>query len=428
MKEPALCHLGLHKIDNLNQSLVCKSGHIHVAYIVSCCFLLLPYVLHFLCQEHSPHLGGKSQRWNRAMDADSGYAPTKSQESYGHSQPKSQEAYTSVSEDLSFQHSSSQDYREFTSNSESQTNLTKRTNLHKDEEQKSFSHRFGSQGGGKEPHDNFPITPTKSREPFGLTHSKSMGPDSSYVGSYPGPYSKRGEFHSLPSHGIGFDDSYERRYPPPDYRRSFHGGDYYPDMTAYGGRYGGEYGDMYHSMRQGAGRFQMRRDRLLREELSRMQRTRSHEQMEQSPYGSGRPPFRPGFEDDFREPGSAHPMDYPHLSQPNPPYWGGFDHPGFNPAMHPPMMGYDPRHAMGGPSGVPLSQPVYSMPHGRLMFGRVGRPGMMPYGDSERYRPKSEAFDQKSNRHYSIEDLDEEDELENHLKVRIVFEIELHIC
>ena len=378
------------------------------------------------------------------MDSDSGYAPTKSQESYGHSQSKSQEAYPSVSADLSFQQSSSQgatDYREFASTSESQTNLTKRTNLQKDEEQKSFdghklpemfsrgheSHRFGSQRGGKEPHDTFPITPTKSREPFG--HSKSMGPDSSYPGSYPGPYSERGDFRSLHSHGGGFDDSYERRYPPPDYRRSFHGGDYYPDVTAYGSRYGGEHGDIYHSMRQGAGRYQTRRDRMLREELSRIQRTRSTERIDHGLYGSGRPPFRPGFEDDFREPGGAPPIDY-HLSQPNPPYWG-FEHPGFNPAMHPPMMGYDPRHAMGGPSGVPLSQPVYMMSHGRPMFGefeRGGRPGMMPYLDRGRYRPKSETFDQKSDRHYSIEEfdrLDEEDELEGHLKVRSVFEIDV---
>lgn len=63
-------------------------------------------------QEHSPHLNRKSApsswRSNNGPTArdivldsqDSGYAPTKSQESYGHS--KSQEAYTT---DLSFHHS-----------------------------------------------------------------------------------------------------------------------------------------------------------------------------------------------------------------------------------------------------------------------------------------------------------------------------------
>lgn len=354
-------------------------------------------------QEHSPHLSRNTQRWNSASsgrdiltDPDSGYAPTKSQESYGHSQSKSQEAYTPVSGELSSP--------DFTPGCSSQMSLTtKRLNPRKEEEHKvsngpkpheQFLHshessKFINPRGGREPQENFPLTPTRSREPFGIAP----------YGSYP--------FRSLPPpHVGGLDSSFERRHLHQD-RRSL---DYYPDP--YMSRYYGEHSDMFHSMRPGAGWL---RDRIMREE-SRMQHARSHEQMDL--YAPGRPPYRPGGEDDIPDPVDNR------LSQPDFGYWGFERPPGYGHAPYHPMMGYDPRLGMGGPSfGVSLSQPVHMMSHMRPMHGefeRGARQGKMLHSD-RRYRPKSEIFDRQTDRSYFNEEfdrLDEEEEMEDRLKVK----------
>ena len=156
----------------------------------------------------------------------------------------------------------------------------------------------------------------------------------------------------------------------------------------------------------------------MREEIGRMQHARSHEQMDL--YAPGRPPYRLGGEDDIPDP-----PDY-RLSQPDFAYWGFDRPPGYGHAPYHPMMGYDPRLGMGGPSsGVSLSQPVHMMSHMRPMHGefeRGGRQGKMLHGDRGRFRPKSEIFDRQTDRPYFNEDfdrLDEVEEMEDRLKVKV---------
>lgn len=385
-------------------------------------------------QERSPHLGRKTHRWNSTgagrdillgPSQDSGYDPTRSQESYN--QPKSQEGFIPGSSDLTPAEGSAE-YNlpgnrgslAFTSGSQTSLTTKRQGSSRKDEDGPKPHDPFPKEGrfgqrGRDGPHDGLPPTPTRA-----------MGIPGSFQRPEYGYRGQRDSFAGYPgSYGdTGFDDGYDfqrGRYPPSDWRRSYHTDYHHHEISPYG-RYDhyepphmrGRFDRPLDSMR---GRFpQARRERLISEE-SRMHRARSHERMDAHPPYMG-PGVRSPWEDP-REGGGA--MDYfEFLSQPNPSYFG-FDRPGFNPGPAPAMMGYDSRQAMAGPSGYSLSQPGHMMSHGR-MHGEFDRSRMPPWaGDrggslrATRGVLKGDGYDNRGRR-YSIEEefdrLDELDELE----------------
>ena len=366
-------------------------------------------------QEPSPHAGRKNPRW---QDADSGYAPTKSQESYSHSQSKSQEVYTTDLSSLDGQ----SDYTLQALTSSSQSSLTKATTRSLKKEDDTSSHKgYGDYSHGQKVQDPFTRGPEVSKygqkgghdafvqtapRSIGVPQSRSgefssllgsRGPEMSHM--YHGSFQEGGDIRSLPGHAQRMDEfsTYERergRYPL-DWRRSYHAGDYYHhDMPPYG-RY--DYHELPHHVR---GRFERptesmrsRHPQYRRIEESRMlQRARSHERMDPqaSPYMTARSPW-----EDFRD------QEY-FLSQPNPSYFGFDNRPSYSTA---PTMPFDVRQSMGGPSGYSLSQPGHMMSHGRMYDDRM-RP--MPFGGDRRgsrsLRGDSGSYDGRKDRSYFIEE------------------------
>ena len=338
-------------------------------------------------QEPSPRLERKTG-WRTSNESDSGYAPTKSQESYGHSnsQPKSQEVYTPGSTDLSFQHnSSSQGHADFplqnrdfagttlTSGTLEGTGTgsqTRRSSLRKEDDHKSgsFEHpgmhkvspfnreqELGRRSlRSNEPQDNnFALIPTRT---FGAPHVTDQPQGGGTMGrGMDIPYG-RGSYGGYPDRTStalphSMDDSFDNRarIAHQDWRRSFHSGDYnhYHDIPPYasmpgGGRYMDFHNDPF-PMRTSSGRFTRPPESLNGRFLAnrrgnfRLPRTISHEQMDQGvPYVGGR-----GHSyEDFNGP-----VDY-YLSQPSASYFSYDNRPGggaygVNPATagHVPMMG-----------------------------------------------------------------------------------------
>ena len=134
------------------------------------------------------------------------------------------------------------------------------------------------------------------------------------------------------------------------------------------------------------------RNRIMRDEFGCMHPAHSHEQM----MYAGRLPYRPGGEDDTQEHGLyqlSQPTDFPY-----------FDPSGIGHAPYHPMMPYDPRRGIGGPSGS-FSQPVHMM-YPMWSSERGGRPGQ--------FRPVSEVLDPPTER----VSYDEENEMGDPPKVK----------
>ena len=132
------------------------------------------------------------------------------------------------------------------------------------------------------------------------------------------------------SHGV--PGEFDRSYPPPDWRRSYAGGEF-EHLSPYNNRAG--FGDIHQEPPHirfdrsmdphRGGRFGMRRDRLMEE--ARVFRTKSHERVNY--LGGQRGAYRP--DEEFREP----PVDY-YLSQPTTPHFPYERPPVFNkpPGIH----------------------------------------------------------------------------------------------
>ena len=296
--------------------------------------------------EPSPPLDRKATppRWSGGVvgsagmimeSQDSGYAPNKSQESYGHSQPKSQEGYPSASSEMVFQSTSqsrsdfsaSSTKTDFPSGSSTKPDFTKTdfaaaSKVRSDEETKppfirgADSSRFSQKG--REKPDNFALTPPRSRDSYSFSsqqQQQQQAPREALHRAY--PYSDgRGLSSSLP-HPQAFEESFERgRYQPV-------GGWHYHDLPPYHPLQREEpphYWGSGRFSREGAGHFppvtSRRSDRF-----GGMPRTLSHERMDQ-PYPL---PGRPG-----RTSEEEQSLDY-FLSQPSPSYFSYDRPPGYPP-------------------------------------------------------------------------------------------------